>query len=250
MRYGLIGYGRFGALHARSIAAASGATLAAVCVPSDRSAQAAAADHPGVRLYRDHRELVADPEVDVVDVVAPNHLHAEMAVAALEAGKHVLVEKPLTPTAAEAHDLIQLAEAKQRILMVGHVFEYNASIRALKNLVDSGELGENPHVLACRAGRPVTLEIKAVESGSRTGRTCDWLIDDELTGDLVALVDLGLVDLLTVDHGAVGAAKVDDVHLAGVGNLDHRVHARDVVVLDFEVGRIELTDLDHARNLG
>ena len=99
MRFGLVGYGAFGRLHAQSISRVEGAALVAICARSDAAVAEAAADFPGVTIHRDYRALVADASVDVVDVVTPNHTHAEIAVAALEAGKDVLIEKPMATTA-------------------------------------------------------------------------------------------------------------------------------------------------------
>ena len=107
LRYGLIGFGRFGRLHAGAIERTDGAALGAICAASEASAAAAAKAHPQARVVRAWRELVADPALDVIDVVAPNHLHAAMAIEALEAGKHVLLEKPMATSAADCARIIE-----------------------------------------------------------------------------------------------------------------------------------------------
>src|SRR5256885_33625 len=101
IRVGLVGYGAWGRMHVGAIARIPELSLAAVLCGSDASAGAAAADLPGIAVYRDLDALLRDGAVDLVDIVAPNHLHATMALAALEAGKHVLLEKPMATTLAD-----------------------------------------------------------------------------------------------------------------------------------------------------
>jgi myo-inositol 2-dehydrogenase / D-chiro-inositol 1-dehydrogenase len=146
LRYGLIGFGRFGQLHAGAIERADGAALGAICTPSDASAAAAAQAHPQVRIVRDWRELLADATLDVIDVVAPNHLHAEMAIGALEAGKHVLLEKPMATTEADCARIVAAVERTGRLLSVG--FELRLSIQwgRIKQLIDEGAIGRPRYV--------------------------------------------------------------------------------------------------------
>jgi myo-inositol 2-dehydrogenase/D-chiro-inositol 1-dehydrogenase len=106
MRIGLVGYGAWGRMHAATIARIPELSLAAVMCGSAASAGAAATDLPGVTVYRELDALLSDPAVDLVDIVAPNNLHAEMAVAALDAGKHVLLEKPMATTLADAERVV------------------------------------------------------------------------------------------------------------------------------------------------
>ena len=100
MRFGLIGYGAWGRHHAAAIAKTPGVSLAAIACASEATAAAARADHPGVPVHLDYRALLKDSAIDAVDVVVPNHLHAEIGCAALTAGKDVLLEKPMATTVA------------------------------------------------------------------------------------------------------------------------------------------------------
>ena len=102
MRIGLAGYGAWGHMHAGAIGRIEGLSLGAVLCGSDQSAALATQELPSVTIYRDFAAMLADPTIDLVDVVVPNHLHASMAVAAVEAGKHVLLEKPMATTLADA----------------------------------------------------------------------------------------------------------------------------------------------------
>lgn len=99
LRFGLIGYGAWGKHHAAAIRDAPGLTLAGVACGGEVSAAAARNDLPGVPVCRDYRELLLDPSIDAIDIVTPNHLHGEIGVAVLEAGKDVLLEKPMAATA-------------------------------------------------------------------------------------------------------------------------------------------------------
>src|SRR5206468_7862041 len=90
----------------------------------------------------DYQKLLDDPNLDAVAVVTPVATHFQIAKAALVAGKHLLVEKPLTATEREAEELDDLAERNQRTLMVDHTFVYTGAVRKMKEIVASGELGE------------------------------------------------------------------------------------------------------------
>jgi myo-inositol 2-dehydrogenase/D-chiro-inositol 1-dehydrogenase len=147
VRIGLVGYGAWGRHHAEAIREAPGATLAGIACRSAATAARAREEHPDVPVHRDYRELLARADVDAVDVVVPNHLHAEVGVAALERGKDVLLEKPLAPTAEECDRLIQAARAGGRVLSVGHEFRLSTQWGAIKALVDEGALGEPRYAL-------------------------------------------------------------------------------------------------------
>ena len=142
LRFGLIGYGLWGRHHARAIVQAPGATLAAIACRTAETAAAAARDFPGVPVHRDYRELLARADVDAVDVVVPNALHAEVGVAALEAGKDVLLEKPLAPTLEGCDQLIAAARRAGRVLTIGHELRLSHQWGAIKTLIDAGDLGD------------------------------------------------------------------------------------------------------------
>lgn len=97
---------------------------------------------PGARILTDWQEAVADPEIDLIDICLPDHLHHPVAKAALLAGKHVLCEKPLADTAAEAKELADLARARGLITRVGHAFPRNPVHDLAKEIITSGEIGE------------------------------------------------------------------------------------------------------------
>jgi predicted dehydrogenase len=96
------------------------------------------------------RQIAEDPSVDAVVIATPIPTHHALASSLLRAGKHVLVEKPLASTADECLSLIDLAEKAGRLLMVGHVFEYNSAVRAIKQYIDNGDLGRVLYVYSQR----------------------------------------------------------------------------------------------------
>jgi myo-inositol 2-dehydrogenase/D-chiro-inositol 1-dehydrogenase len=142
LRFGLIGYGLWGRHHARAIVQAPGATLAAIACRTAETTAAATRDFPALPVHRDYRELLARADVDAVDVVVPNALHAEVGVAALEAGKDVLLEKPLAPTLDGCDRLIAAAARTGRVLTVGHELRLSHQWGAVKTLIDAGDLGD------------------------------------------------------------------------------------------------------------
>lgn len=137
----MIGYGAWGKHHAAAIREAPGLTLAGVACGGEASAAAARQALPGVPVYRDYRELLRDPSIDAVDIVTPNHLHGEMGVAALEAGKDVLLEKPMAITVAECDRLLDAAARSRRVLSIGHELRVSTQWALIKRMLDAGEIG-------------------------------------------------------------------------------------------------------------
>ncbi|HEX9970850.1 MAG TPA: Gfo/Idh/MocA family oxidoreductase [bacterium] len=98
--------------------------------------------YPEIEITRDYKDILAADEIDAVAIATPVRSHAELALNCLEANKHILVEKPITASVDECKELIKLAKAKQKILMVGHTFVYTASVNKMREIIESGELGE------------------------------------------------------------------------------------------------------------
>jgi predicted dehydrogenase len=140
MKIGLIGYGAWGAHHAAAIVESGEFELAAVCSQSEPSRRAAS-DKLGVPTVADYRELLARTELDAVDIVLPTHLHREAAGAALEAGKHVLLEKPMTATKADCLALTAAARSNGKILYVGHELRHSTQWGRIRSLIEEGAVG-------------------------------------------------------------------------------------------------------------
>jgi predicted dehydrogenase len=139
---GVIGYGYWGPNLVRNLAEAQGASLAAVCDLRPERLALAARRHPGVRLTTDWRDLLADPGVAAVVVATPLATHFDLALAALRAGRHVLVEKPLAASSEQARRLIDEALRRGLVLMVDHTFVNTPAVAKIRELVSSNHLGQ------------------------------------------------------------------------------------------------------------
>lgn len=140
LRFGLIGCGRVAPRHAESVDALPDARLVAVAdVRESRAAHFA--QHYGAEMLTDYRALLARPDVDVVSICTPSGLHAQMAIDALQAGKHVIVEKPIALSLADADRMIATAAATGRKLCVVLQNRYNPPMQDLRRIVDEGRLG-------------------------------------------------------------------------------------------------------------
>lgn len=98
--------------------------------------------YPTIETTQDYKDIIADPDIDIVAIATPVHTHYEFASEALSAQKHVFVEKPIAASAREAKSLIALSEEYERKLMVGHTFVYTSAVQKMKEIIDSGELGK------------------------------------------------------------------------------------------------------------
>jgi len=128
-------------MHVRAIGETTGARVVAVANHRLATAEAFAARHGIERATTDWQTLVTAPEIDAVVVGTPNALHAPQALAALAAGKHVLVEKPMALTVAEGEAMTSAADRADRVLAVGHMWRFRDEVRALRSRIAAGELG-------------------------------------------------------------------------------------------------------------
>src|ERR1700732_4193797 len=142
VRIGVAGLGYWGPTLARNFAMLSGCELAWCCDESDAARERIATQFPGVRTTGDLADLLAAPSLAATALARPVPSHAELAVAVLEAGKHCFVEKPLAQSVADAERAVAAAAESGRTLMVGHLLEYHPGLERLKELSDSGELGD------------------------------------------------------------------------------------------------------------
>lgn len=140
VKVGVIGCGYWGPHLIRNLFDMVNVDLVVVAEQREERLQFVRRSYPTVRLFGDHRKLL-ECDIDAVVIATPIQTHFELAREALLAGKDVLVEKPLATTVAEANELVRLAAAEGRILMVGHTFLYNPAVRELRRLVQEGELG-------------------------------------------------------------------------------------------------------------
>ncbi|HEX4146512.1 MAG TPA: Gfo/Idh/MocA family oxidoreductase [Pirellulales bacterium] len=167
LRWGIIGLGWFGEIHAETLSTMPGIELAALCTRRpERLGELA--DRFGVaRRYTDYRQLLADRSIDVVSIVTHVHQHRDVAIDALDGGKHVLLEKPMAPTAADCDQILAAAARAQGLLMVGHVCRFDPRVLLAKQAIDQGRIGRiiSMHArrnLSKRIGRTVLDDISAL----------------------------------------------------------------------------------------
>lgn len=141
IRFGVIGWGYWGPNMGRNVDASDRGTLIGVADHSVDRLGEAARTHPGIGLERAGESLLRNPQVDAVIIATPVHTHFELALAALRAGKHVLLEKPLTHSSEEALILIEESERRGLVLMVDHTFVYSPAVRAIRGQLSGDALG-------------------------------------------------------------------------------------------------------------
>ena len=161
LRAGVVGLGMMGRNHVRVWdEAVPGVELVAVADP-DRGAVERATAGRRARGFEDIERMLAEEELDLVSIVAPTSLHRPATLAALRAGAHVLVEKPIAATRDEALEMMAAAESTGRMLTVGHIERFNPAIRELRRRLEAGELGRIFQVKATRLG-PFPARIRDV----------------------------------------------------------------------------------------
>jgi predicted dehydrogenase len=147
---GVVGLGYWGPNLARNLAVLDGCELRWCCDAAPGSRERWRSSFPGTRFAADLGELLSDPELDAVVIATDVPSHARLATEALRAGKHCFVEKPLAQSTVEAAAVAEEAAASGRVLMVGHLLEYHPGVGKLKEIVESGELGEVHYVYSNR----------------------------------------------------------------------------------------------------
>lgn len=146
---GVIGCGYWGPKLIRNFHEISGAQLVWVCDYEQSKLDHIKALYPYVRTTRDYQEMLAS-DVQAIAIATPVSTHYPLAMDSLEAGKHVLVEKPLAASLKEAEAIVRLGEQMHRVVMVGHTFQYNPAVEAVRRVVASGEIGEIYYINSIR----------------------------------------------------------------------------------------------------
>src|ERR1700694_1620647 len=164
LRVALIGFGHWGPNYARILAGTlRGARLSACAEPSAGRLATFESQYPSARAYADYKGLLRDGDGDAVIVAPPTSTHRDVTEDCLRAGVHVLVEKPLASTVADAEAMSALAAETGRTLMVGHTFLFNPAVRAIKAYIDSGALGRIRYLYFQRTGLgPIRQDVNAL----------------------------------------------------------------------------------------
>ena len=183
LRFGIVGFGAWGNCHAEAISATEGAVVQAIAAKSESTCDAARRKYPQAVTTMDYRQLIGLDEIDVVDIVVPSHLHREVAVAALEAGKHVLLEKPMAITIEDCNAILDAARVNNCLLAVGHELRLSSMWKKVKDLVEEGYIGEPQYCL-------VELSRKPYRHGAE-----GWRFDIERVGNWILEEPIHFFDL-------------------------------------------------------
>jgi predicted dehydrogenase len=203
LRIALLGYGFIGQMHERA-AQACGVEVTHICRSND-----------------DWRSVVTSSQIDAVVIGTPNALHHSQALAALEAGKHVLIDKPMAMTLAEADEIAECAEQADRRLLIGHMWRYRAEVIATRDRIAAG-----------RIGRPVRTRGYGIHAGWGPG---GWFTDPALAGG-GALIDMGVH---AIDTARFLLGDPDPVRVEasiGTAHGDYAVEDDAVVLIEWSNG--------------
>jgi predicted dehydrogenase len=141
-RVAVVGLGYWGPNLVRNLHELPDAELSVVCDMREDALEAIARRYPAVATTTSFDEVIADPAIDAVALATPVSTHYPLAMQALDAGKHVFIEKPLAASAEEAQALLELAQERDLVLMPGHTFLYSPPVNTIRDLITSGELGD------------------------------------------------------------------------------------------------------------
>lgn len=232
-KVGVIGTGSIAALHLEAYAANPDVEVVAASDINVDRAQAAA-DRYGIdRVYADPNELLADPQVDGVSICTWNDSHVSWAIAAVQAGKHVLVEKPISRTYADALELQRVVEAHDRVVQVGFVRRHSPNCQVLKTFVDAGDLGD--------------IYYAKASCIRRMGNPGGWFADKEISGG-GPLIDIGVhvIDLCWYLMGSPRAIAVSGNAYDKLGNRSNITTAPRYQVSDYDPTKNTVEDMVNA----
>ena len=196
VRVGVIGTGLGASVHLAALTFLPEMEIVAVCSRRADRALAAAHDYGIPAHLTDYRELVRDPRVEAVVVATPPHLHHAMVLAALEAGKHVLCEKPMARNLAEARDMVKIADRVGVVAMVNHQLRFLPVRARIKELIDEAYIGE-PHA--------ATLTVHRSSLNDPYDRPFGWLMEQDKAGGMLGATGSHHVDALRWWFGEVKA---------------------------------------------
>ncbi len=185
LRVGFIGLGRISDMHFEGYRNNPRARVYAVCDVDADLVQRRVAQWGAEKTYDDYRRLLDDPAVDAVEIITPHHLHAEMSIAALDAGKHVSVQKPIALNIIEADAIVAAAERSGRLFRVIENYRFSPPFSRVKEMIDEGEIGE-----------PLSIRIKSLTGNVSYGwdvprSSQDWRSDTAQSGQGSVVFDHG-----------------------------------------------------------
>ncbi|CAM3395539.1 MULTISPECIES: Gfo/Idh/MocA family protein [Paenibacillus] len=230
---GVIGTGSISAMHLQSYQKHANANLLAVCDLNEGRARLAAEKYGATKVFTDYRELLADPEIDAVSICTWNNTHAEISIAALNAGKHVLVEKPLCRTVEEALRVQEAVKSSGKLLQVGFVRRYDPNAQMLREFADKGEFGE--------------IYFAKASSIRRLGNPGGWFSDIERSGG-GPLIDIGVhvIDLCWYMMGRPKPVAVSANTYRKLGNRSNVRNLSFYKAADYDAEKNTVEDMANA----
>ncbi len=189
IKAGIVGAGFIGPAHAEALRRLPGIEVAALAESTQERAAAKAEELGIPRSYGDYRQLLADRDIEVVHICTPNNLHYPQAKAALEAGKHVVCEKPLSMTAKEARELVRLAESSGKVCAVHFNIRYYPLMAHVRAMIRSGELGE---IYSVRGSY--------LQDWLFYDTDYNWRLEPQFSGDSRAVADVGSHWMDLIEH--------------------------------------------------
>ena len=233
VKIGVVGVGGIANCHLKAYQGNPRAELVAVCDVNAERASAVADRWGAGRSYSDPAELFADPDIDAVSICTWNNTHAELAAAAVEAGKHVLVEKPMSRTYAEAQRLEDVVKAHDRVLQVGFVRRHSQNSRVLKSFIDAGDLGE--------------IYYAKASCIRRMGNPGGWFANKAISGG-GPLIDIGVhvIDLCWYLMGTPRVTSVSANTYEKLGNRSNVTTLPRYQVADYDPTKNDVEDMANA----
>ncbi len=178
VRFALAGFGAWGKFHAQSIAENPEARLAAISAPSESSREEARRLYPDALIFEDSLEMIAQADFDIIDIVTPSHMHRVIAVAAMQKGKHVLLEKPMAITLEDCKSIVACAQQYGVHLAVGHELRLSSQWGRIKDIINAGTIGDPQYVLVELSRKP----YRQGASGWRydQSRVGSWVLEEPI----------------------------------------------------------------------
>lgn len=210
VRIGIIGTGSISEAHLGAYNRNPEAKISAICDLNEERARKVAQKYNAEKVYTDYRELLADPGIDAVSICTWNNTHAQFAIAAVQAGKHVLVEKPLCRTVEEALQVEQAVRASGKLLQVGYVRRFDPNVEVIRQFIDNGEFGN--------------LYYAKASTLRRLGNPGGWFSDVTRSGG-GPLIDIG-VHVIDLCWYLMGRPKVKTISANTYRQLGNRANVR------------------------
>ncbi len=230
LRVGVIGAGSIANMHLKSYVANPDVELVGIYDQNVERAQLQAERYGATHAFATLDELLTSANIDAVSICTWNNSHAELAIAALDAGKHVLVEKPLSKTVAEAEAIAAAVARSGTKLQVGFVRRFSSNARVLKSFIDAGELGE--------------VYFAKATNVRRIGNPGGWFADSERSGG-GPLIDIGVhvLDLCWYMMGSPKATTVSGVTFSRLGNRANVTNLARYKVADYDPALSDVEDM-------